>query len=106
MGDHLLLFLDANKHVTKGKLFLMIAADGIHIEEFSHIFLGKLQPHTFLNGTILIDGAYKLCNVEVVNFAMLPFSMSPGNHRILMLNVTTCLMVGEHLNQEVHPVSR
>ena len=49
--------MDANEHVTKGKLFLKLAADGIHLEEFSNKYWGQKPPHTFLNGTLPIYGA-------------------------------------------------
>ena len=98
--------MDANEHVTKGKLFSKLAADGIHLEEFSNKYWGRKPPHTFLNGTLPIDGAYKTKDVEIVNFAMLPFSMSPGDHRTFMLDVTTRSMLGEHLYKAFRPVSR
>lgn len=80
--------MDANKHVTKGKLFSKLAAAGIQLEEFSNKYWGTKQPHTFLNSTLPIDGAYKTKDVEVVNFAMFPFSISPGDHRTFMLDIT------------------
>ncbi len=45
--------------------------------------------YNFLNGTLPIDRAYKTRDVEIVNFAMLLFSLSPGDHRTFMLDVTT-----------------
>ena len=105
-GDRLLLFMDANEHVTKGNLFLKLAADGIHLEEFSHKYWGTKPPHTFLNGSLPIDGAYKTKDVEIANFALLPFSISPGDHRTFMLDVTTRSMLGEFLHRAVRPVSR
>ena len=44
--------------------------------------------------------------MEIVNFAMLPVSISPRDHRAFMLDVTTCSMLGEFLHRAVRPVSR
>ena len=44
--------------------------------------------------------------MEIVNFATLPFSISPGDHRTFMLDVTTRSMLGEHLYKAVCPVNR
>ena len=44
--------------------------------------------------------------VEILNLSMLKFVDSPGNHRSLLLDVSTRSLLGEHLNKICRPVSR
>lgn len=105
-GDRLFLFVDANEHVTKGRLFSLLGQDGIEIEEASNRYWGRTPPHTFINGTDPIDGVGKSKEVEIVNFAMLPFSQSPGDHRTFIVDISTRSMIGKFQYKIQRPVSR
>ncbi len=68
------------------------------MEEFSH--------NTHTRGEYPIDGAYKTPEVEIVNLSMLTFAESPGDHRSLLFDISTCSLLGEHKYKVCCPVSR
>jgi hypothetical protein len=76
------------------------------MEEFSHKCWGPTEPYTHSSGKLPIDGGYKSLEVEIVNLAMLNFAESPGDHRSLLFDVSTSLLLGEFRYKICHPVSR
>jgi hypothetical protein len=59
-----------------------------------------------VRGSSPIDGGYKSPELEILNLSMLNFVDSPGDHRLLLLDVSTRSMLGEYLNKICQPVSR
>jgi len=76
------------------------------MEEFSHKCWGSEPSRTHARGSGPIDGGYKSSELEILNISMLNFVDSPGDHRSLLLDVSTRSMLGEHLNMICRPVSR
>ena len=76
------------------------------MEEFTHKCWGPTPPHTHARGSAPIDGGYKSQEIEMFNLCMLNFADSPGDHRSLILDVSTRSMFGYELNQICKPVSR
>jgi hypothetical protein len=58
------------------------------------------------SGKSPINEGYKSPEVEIVNLAMLNFAESPGDHRSLLFDASTCLLLGEFRYKICHPVSR
>jgi hypothetical protein len=96
----------ANENVLKGKLNKVLTRTRLVIEEFTHKCWGPNQPYTHINGSIPIDGGYKLSEIEVLNVCMLPFLDSPGNHCTFITDISTRSLLGEFRYKVCHPVSR
>jgi hypothetical protein len=94
-GKRVILLMDANKHVLKGKCNKALTRTGLDMEEFTHKCWGPNQPYTHINGSIPINGRYKPSEIEVLNVCMLPFLDIPGNHQAFIINISTRLLLGE-----------
>jgi hypothetical protein len=64
------------------------------MEEFTHKCWGPKEPYTHHSGKSPIDGG------------LLNFAESPGNHRSLLFDISTCSLLGEFRYKVCHPVSR
>ncbi len=87
--------MDINGHPLRNNFYRMLKERNADMEEFSHKFWGPTEPYTHPSGKSPIDGGYKSPEVEIVNLAMLNFAESPGNHRSLLFDVSTRLLLGE-----------
>ncbi len=79
--------MDLNNHPLRNKLYTKLNEHDM--SEFSHKCWGPKEPYTRHSGTSPIDGGYKTPDIEIVNIAMLNFAESPGDHRSLILDVST-----------------
>jgi hypothetical protein len=104
-GERIILLMNANEHVLKGKFNKALTSAGLNMEEFTHKCWGPNQPYTHINGSIPINGGYKLSEIEVMNICMLPFLDCPGGHRAFIINVSTRLLLGEFCYKICRPVS-
>ncbi len=98
--------MDANEHVLKRKFNKALTRTGLDMEEFTHKCGGPNQPYTHINGSIPINGGYKLSEIEVLNVCMLPFLDSPGNNRAFIIDISTRSLLGEFQYKVCCPVSR
>jgi hypothetical protein len=73
---------------------------------FSHKCWGPTPSCTHINGTQPIDSGYISFKIEVIDLAMLNFTDSPGNHRLLILDVSTRSLLGKFWHKVCRPVSR
>ena len=76
------------------------------MKEFSHECWGKKAPYTHHAGSSLINGAYRSLKIEIVNLCMLTFAESPGDHKSLCANISTCSLLGDFKHEICRPVSR
>ena len=104
-GKMVILLMDANKQVLKGKFNKALTRTGLDMEEFTHKCWGPNQPYTHINGSIPINGGYKPSEIEVLNVCMLPFLDIPGNHQAFIINISTRLLLGEFRYKVCRPVS-
>ncbi len=102
----MVLLMDVNKHPMEGKFSRKLAEMNLDMHEFSHKCWGPTQPYTHINGTQPIDGGYISSEIEVLNLAMLNFTDSPGNHRLLILDVSTRSLLGKFWHKVCRLVSR
>jgi hypothetical protein len=105
-GERVILSMDAKEHVPKGKFNKALTRTGLDMEEFTHKCWGPNQPYTHIHGSILIDGGYKLSEIEILNVCMLPFLDSPGDHRAFTIDISTRSLLGEFHYKVCRPVSR
>ena len=105
-GERIILLIDVNGNPLINNLYKKIGRGSDGMEEFSHRCWGNTPPKTHVRGSAPIDGGYISPEIEITNLCMLNFVDSPGDHRSLLLDVSTRSMLGEHLNKICRPVSR
>ncbi len=103
-GKRIVLVIDVNSHPLHNDLYRQLQERRTEMEEFSHKCWGK-APYTHPAGKSPIDGAYKYPEVEIVNLCMLTFAESPGDHRSLCFDISTCSLLGEFRYKTRRPVS-
>ena len=106
-GERLLIFGDANEHILDGKYTRRLLEDPLLglVEETSRHW-GDSPPNTHVMGSVPIDGVWRTPDIEVNNLIMLPFSHSVGDHRTIILDVTTLSMIGSYQHKVVYPPCR
>jgi hypothetical protein len=95
-----------NRNQLWNGLYKKIGKGSGGMEEFSHKCWGLTPPHTHARGSQPIDGGYITPEIEILNLSMLNFVVSLGDHRSLILDVSTRSLLGKHLNKICRPVSR
>jgi hypothetical protein len=100
------LAIDVNGHPLHNNLYSQLKESRTGMEEFSHKCWGPKAPHTHLAGKYPIDRVYKSLEIEIVNLMMLMFAESPGDHRSLCLDISTCSLLGDFKHKICRPVSR
>ena len=58
-GERVILMMDANEHVCKGKFNKALRRNSLDMEEFTSKCWDPNQPYMHINGSIPIDGGYK-----------------------------------------------
>ena len=105
-GERIILLMDVNGHPLHNNLYKQLMEGTEPLEEFTHKCWGAVPPHTYARGSSPIDGGYKSPEIEIINLSMLTFAESPGDHRSLILDVSTRSLLGEYHNKICRPVSR
>jgi hypothetical protein len=85
-GKRILLVIDINDHPSCNKFYSKLIENNSEIDEFMHKCWGPKEPYTRHAGKSTIDGGYKTPEVELVNFSMLHFAESPGDHRSFLID--------------------
>ena len=106
-GERIVLFIDANEHILRGKLAQLLGNRHINMKEVSHRFWGESGEHnTYILGKQPIDGIYATPDVEVQGFLSLSFHESVGDHRTTFGDISTTSMIGLHKPHIVRPTTR
>ncbi len=105
-GDRAVLVMDLNGHPLHNNLYKQLKEGRTELEEYSHQCWGPKAPYTHPSGKSPIARAYKSLEVEIVNLSMLTFADSPGDHRSLCFDISTCSLLGDFKHKTCHPVSR
>jgi hypothetical protein len=63
-GDRLLVFIDMNEHVLRGRLAILLFKMGL-LEE-THTSWGVTEPHTYVRGNKPINGVWFTPDLEVM----------------------------------------
>jgi hypothetical protein len=104
-GEQIILLMNVKGNPLRNGLFDKIRQRLDGMEEFSHNCWESTPPHTHARGSQTIDREYISPEVKILNLSMLNFVDSPGDHRSLLLVVSTRLLLGEHLYKTFRPVS-
>lgn len=104
-GDRIVLFIDANERITNGPISRALA--GINMTEVTHKFWEPgTEPHTHLSGSTAIDGIFTTHDLETSGLVELPFEESVGDHRTMIIEMTTTSTIGRFQGKIVRPTSR
>ena len=105
-GERLLLFMDANEHITNGLLHAKLTGKDIGLKEVSHRSWGDNPPNTHVNGSIPIDGIFASPDLEIMHCLFLSFHESVGDHRTMIVEISTRSILGQHQSTIVRPTTR
>ncbi len=102
-GDRLLIFMDMNEHVLRGasKVSTKHGPTRGHPGNW-----GSLEPHTYVRGTKLIDGVWFLPELEITLTIQLSFHKGVGDHRTVLVDVSTASAIGKQEFRVVQPHAR
>ena len=89
---------DTNEHILKGSLGTSLTSSkwDLGLEEVSHRAWGDTPPNTHIRGKIPIDGVWASSTMYIVGFKILGFCSSLGDHRGMILDVTTQSLIGKY----------
>jgi hypothetical protein len=105
-GERIVLLMDVNNHPLNSKFYQRLQQELTDLEEFTHKCRGPTPPYTHISGSSPINGGYKSPEIEIVNLRMLSFMESPGDHRLFIIDILTCLLLEEFRFKVCWPVSR
>ncbi len=106
-GDRIILCIDANEHVLRGPLAKQLREQDIELSEITHGFWPTgVEPNTHIDGKQPIDGIYATPDIDVTNFLSLSFHESVGDHRTMIVEITTSSAIGRHQGKIVRPSTR
>jgi hypothetical protein len=86
--------MDVNDHPLMSKLYQWLKIEQTELEEFTHKLRGPMPPYTHISGSSPINGGYKSPEIEIVQLGMSLFAKSPGDHRSFIIDISTCLLLG------------
>jgi hypothetical protein len=103
-GDRLLIFMDMNEHILNGPLAKCMLQ--MELEEATHRHWGDIEPHTYVGGKEPIDAVFYTPDLEVTSTLQLSFHKGVGDHRTVLVDISTWSAIGKQDFQVVHPHSR
>lgn len=105
-GDRLLLFIDANEPITNGPISRALQQRRLEMREVTHHFWDGVEPNTHINGSRSIDGIFATADIEITGFSSLSFHESVGDHRSMIVEISTRSAIGTFQGKIVRPTSR
>ncbi len=76
------------------------------LQEATQANWGSLEPHTYVRGTEPIDGVWFLLELEITSMIQLSFHEGVGDHRTVLVDVSTVSAIGKQEFQVVQPHAR
>jgi hypothetical protein len=92
-GEHILLLMDMNEHIISGSLAQEL--QWLDLVEATNEVWQDEEPHTLVFGRSPIDGVYHTIDLEVAGVILLSFHKSMGNHRTILVDITTCSAISQ-----------
>lgn len=105
MREQIILFIDANEHVLTGKLPQRLFAE-LDMNEATNTRWGEEEPMTRIRGSFPIDGVYHTKDIEIMSTVQLSFHESVGDHRSVVVDISTRSATGELGFKIVQPKAR
>jgi hypothetical protein len=96
--------MDMNGHVLRWGLAKYLLNMGL--QEATQANWGSLEPHTYVSGTEPIEGVWFLPELEITSRIQLFFHKGVGDHRIVLVDVSTVSAIGKQEFLVVQPHTR
>jgi hypothetical protein len=103
-GDRLLIFMDMNEHIFNWPLAKCML--GMGLEEAMHQHWGDIEPHTYIGGKEPIDAVLHTPDLKVTSTLQLSFHEGVGDHKTVLVDISTWSAIGKQDFQVVHPHAR
>lgn len=103
-GERLIIMVDMNEHILKGPFVRRLLSLGL--VEATHTSWGNKEPNTHVSGSKPIDVVYHSSDIEIVATKQLSFHESVGDHRSVIIDVTSRSLIGTDGNRIVRPTAR
>ena len=104
-GERLIIFINMNKHILHGvhpKKFFQLG-----LQEATHTHWDGPELQTFVYGDgHPIDGVYHTPDLEIALLILLSFHEGVGDHRTVIIDVTTSSAIGKFEQRVVTPQAR
>lgn len=91
-GERLIVMADMNEHILRGPLARRLLSLGLL--EATHHYWGEKEPNTHVSGSKPIDAVYHTPDIEITATRQLSFHESVGDHRLVLIDVTTRSLIG------------
>ncbi len=98
-GDRILLFIDANDHILNSKISRSLT-------ECDTFWPPNEAPHTHIAGSSPIDGIFCSPDLDCCNLISLLFHESIGDHRSMIVELSSLSVLGQPQGSIVRPTSR
>ena len=98
-GNCLILMMDANEHILDGYFMRQLGKWGseLEIEETTpKAWIGGIQPNTYIDGSKPITGVCIFSSLKSTSFQRLLFIESVGDHRTIIFDISTQLLLDKH----------
>ena len=105
-GEELCVMGDVNGDVVNGIFTLLLAEEGVEMEEFGEDFCVGEKVDSYVFGSGRISGGWKTSNLELTQLIMLPFKESVGDHRSWIVEFSTRSVLGTNLVKIQRAVGR
>ncbi len=106
-GDRIILCADLNEHVLRGPIARRLCHEDIGLSEVGNRYgPPNSKPNTHIDGSQPIDGFFSTPDIDVTNFLSLSFHEGVGDHRTMIIEVTTASTIGRFQGNIIRPSSR
>ena len=104
-GERLLIFIDLNEHILDSRLARDLMELGL--KEVTHLHWPEgVEPHTYIRGSGPIDAVYYTPSLEIISSLQLSFHEGVGDHRTVIVDVSSRSMIGKDSFKIVRPTAR
>ena len=104
-GERLLIFIDLNEHILDSRLARDLMELGLKEATHPHWPEG-VEPRTYIRGRGPIDAVYFTPDLEIVATLQLSFHEGVGDHRTVLVDVSSRSMIGKDSFKIVRPTAR
>ena len=104
-GERLLIFIDMNEHILTSSFAQEIMALGL-VEATHNHWPSGVEPRTYIRGRGPIDAVYHTPSLEVSAVMQLSFHEGVGDHRTVIVDMTSRSMIGKDSFKVCRPLAR
>jgi len=103
-GERILIMADMNEHILRGQLARQLLNLGLF--EATHTSWGEREPNTHVSGSRPIDAVYHSPELEITATIQLSFHESVGDHRSVIVDITSRSLIGTEGQKIIRPTAR